>query len=185
MASAAEGDLKGMAIAGVGGIIPGANALGEVMDPARKAVGSVGDSEKALKKATDGLDSAGDTLKKAPDEAVAKLEKKVEDAVEEGAAVAPNNAFNAAQAGGKHAGFLKNYAGKSASELKSGIASLQKQIAEHADKIANPEKYIPNFKQLDPRQQAALLGNKWPSDIARLQEQADILQGLLKLLGGS
>ena len=98
---------------------------------------------------------------------------------------APNNAFNAAQAGGKHAGFLKNYAGKSASELKSGIASLQKQIAEHADKIANPEKYIPNFKQLDPRQQAALLGNKWPSDIARLQEQADILQGLLKLLGGS
>ena len=96
-----------------------------------------------------------------------------------------NNAFKAAQAGRKHAGFLKNYAGKSASELKSGIASLQKQIGEHTDKIANPEKYIPNFKQLDPRQQAALLRNKWPSDIARLQEQADILPGLLKLLGGS
>ena len=95
----------------------------------------------------------------------------------------PNNAFEAAQAGGKHSGFLQNYIGKPVNELKSGIASMQKQIAEHIEKIANPEKYIPNFRQLDPRQQGALIGSKWPSDIGRLQEQINILQGLLKQLG--
>jgi hypothetical protein len=84
-----------------------------------------------------------------------------------------------AQEGGRHAGFLKNYAGKSPAELQKGIASLEKQIAEHQVKIADPEKFIPNFKQLDPRQQKALLESKWPGDIQRQQEQADILRGLL------
>jgi hypothetical protein len=95
---------------------------------------------------------------------------------------AAHNAFETAKAGGRHAGFLANYSGKTAEQLQKGIESLQKQIAEHADKIANPGKYIPNFGQLDSRQQAALLGSKWPSDIARQQEQVQILEGLLKLL---
>jgi RHS repeat-associated protein len=84
-----------------------------------------------------------------------------------------------AQGGGQHAGFLKNYAGKPSAELRKAIASLEKQIAEHQACIANPEKKIPNFKQLDPRQQKALLESKWPGDIQRQQEQADILRGLL------
>jgi hypothetical protein len=61
---------------------------------------------------------------------------------------------------------------------ESAIASLEKQIAKHQSRIANPESKIPNFKSLDPRQQAALINNKWPSDIARQREQLDILRGL-------
>jgi hypothetical protein len=94
------------------------------------------------------------------------------------------SAYETAANGGKHSGFLRNYLGESPEELRRGIASLQKQIAEHRDKIANPEKYIPNFKQLDPRQQAALLGKKWPSDIHRLQEQLEMLQELLRRITG-
>lgn len=142
VAAAAEGDLKGMAIAGIGGIIPGANALGEVMDPARKAVGSVGDSEKALKKATDGLDSAGDTLKKAPDEAVAKLEKKVEDAVEEGAAVAPNTIPKASTINGI----------KAAGKFDDTVGSL-------AEARAAIRKAFPDAVELPP----AISGQPYPS----------------------
>ena len=93
--------------------------------------------------------------------------------------VAPKSAFEIAQGGGKHAGFLKNYAGKPPSQIQKGINSLKKQIAEHQDKIANPSKHIPGFNKLDSRQQQALLNQKWPSDIARQQEQLGILEGLL------
>ncbi|HMU41248.1 MAG TPA: hypothetical protein PKE31_19730 [Pseudomonadota bacterium] len=79
----------------------------------------------------------------------------------------------------KHAGFRKNYADRSASEIRRGITSLEAQIAEHEAKIANPGKFIPNWSSLDPRQQQALLEKKWPADIARQKEQRDILKGLL------
>jgi len=84
-----------------------------------------------------------------------------------------------AEDGGRHAGFLKNYAEKSPAELQKAIASMKQQIAEHQAKIANPEKFIPHFKQLDPRQQKALIQSKWPSDIKRQQEQTAILKKLL------
>jgi hypothetical protein len=94
-------------------------------------------------------------------------------------------ALEIAEAGGRHAGFLRNYQGKPPDELRRGIDSLRKQIAEHKDKIANPEKYIPKWKSLDPRQQKALIDQKWPSDIQRQAEQLEILEGLLKKALGS
>nr|WP_224360772.1 hypothetical protein [Hyalangium versicolor] len=94
-------------------------------------------------------------------------------------------ALEIAEAGGRHAGFMRNYQGKPPGELRRGIDSLKKQIAEHKDKIANPEKYIPNWKSLDPRQQNALIDKKWPSDIQRQTEQLEILEGLLKKALGS
>jgi RHS repeat-associated protein len=93
-------------------------------------------------------------------------------------------AFEIAQEGGKHAGFLNNSIGKPASQLQKGIRSLEKEIADHLDKIANPKKHIPGWDALDPRQKQALLNSKWPGDIARQREQLDILQGLLRRLGG-
>jgi Domain of unknown function (DUF4157) len=89
------------------------------------------------------------------------------------------DAFKIAQAGGKHAGFLRNYAGRSAGEIQRGIASIEKQIAEHQGKIANPMKFLDNWSKLDPRQQQALVNSKWPSDIQRQSEQLEILRGLL------
>ena len=65
-------------------------------------------------------------------------------------------------------------------ELKKGIASFDKQIALHRDKIANPSKHIKKWHELDPRQQEALINKKWQSDIDRLTEQRDILHDVLK-----
>ena len=97
-----------------------------------------------------------------------------------GAARGAKTAFDVARKGGKHAGFLRTYMGRSPAELRKAIESLGRQIAEHRGKITNPERYIPKFKLLDPRHQKALLESKWPGDIQRLQEQADILRGLLE-----
>ena len=90
------------------------------------------------------------------------------------------SAYNIAKEGGKHFGFYTQYVGKSNAEIKKGILSLEKQISGHIAKIANPEKYIPNFRQLDPRQQKALLTKKWPGDIQRQMEQKQILEGILR-----
>jgi hypothetical protein len=98
---------------------------------------------------------------------------------------ASEGASEVAEAGGRHAGFLRNYQGKPPGELRRGIESLKKQIEEHRDKISNPEKHIPTWKSLDPRQQKALLEKKWPTDIQRQSEQLEILEGLLKKAQGS
>ncbi|MEZ4864116.1 MAG: RHS repeat-associated core domain-containing protein [Caldilineaceae bacterium] len=90
-----------------------------------------------------------------------------------------SNAYQIAKEGGKHAGFLRNYAGRSIGQIQKGISSIEQLIVEHQDKIVNPEKYIPNFRELDPRQQEALLTRKWPADIQRQIEQLEILKGLL------
>lgn len=74
---------------------------------------------------------------------------------------------------------MKAYLGRTPAEIQKGIASPEKQIAEHRSWIANPQSKIPNFGSLDPRQQAALINSKWPADIARQQEQLDILRGIL------
>jgi hypothetical protein len=92
--------------------------------------------------------------------------------------------WDIAEAGGRHAGFLRNYEGKPPDELRRGIDSLKKQIAEHQDKIANPEKHIPGWKSLDPRQQKALVEKKWPSDIQRQTEQLEILEELFRKASG-
>lgn len=124
--------------------------------------------------------------KEAAERAAREAAKRAAQAAAEAAAknVPVKTAFEIAQEGGKHAGFLKNYLGKPASQLQKGIKSLEKEIADHLDKIANPKKHIPNWDCLDPRQQQALINSKWPGDIARQREQLEILQGLLRSLGG-
>jgi hypothetical protein len=96
-----------------------------------------------------------------------------------GRKAATKSAFEIAREGGRHAGFLRNYAGKPPAEVRKGIRGLEKQIAEHEAKIADPEKAISGFRKLDPRQQRALIEKKWPSDIQRQREQLEILQGIL------
>jgi hypothetical protein len=93
--------------------------------------------------------------------------------------------FEAAKNGGKHAGFYNNYKDKDERQICRGIASIEEQIAEHEDKIKNPEKYISDFANLDPRQQKALIERKWPSDIARQKEQKAILEGILTERSGN
>ena len=91
-----------------------------------------------------------------------------------------SSAFRNASAGGKHSIFLENSLDYTTKQLEKGIASFEKQISLHQEKIANPSKYIENWDALDPRQQKALINKKWPSDIERLTEQRDILHDVLK-----
>jgi hypothetical protein len=90
------------------------------------------------------------------------------------------SAFRMANSGGKHALFLKNSLNYTRKQLQKGILSFDKQISLHQNKIANPNKYIEGWDQLDPRQQIALINKKWPSDIERLTEQRDILHDVLQ-----
>ncbi|MEZ4676296.1 MAG: hypothetical protein R2932_18895 [Caldilineaceae bacterium] len=90
-----------------------------------------------------------------------------------------NTAYQIAKEGGKHAGFLRNYASRPVSQIQKGISSIEELIVEHRDKIINPEKYVPNFRELDPRRQEALLTRVWPNDIQRQTEQLEVLKGLV------
>ena len=90
-----------------------------------------------------------------------------------GDTLAAKTPIEIAEEGGRHSGFLKNYLNKPPEELQNGIQSLDKQIAEHQAKLADPEKAIPNFKSLDARQQQALLKSKWPSDIKKPKRGRD------------
>ena len=89
------------------------------------------------------------------------------------------SAYDIAKAGGKHAGMLRNYSGRSAKEIQNGIVSFEEQIATHLATIKDPTRKIEGWDKMDPRKQKHLLEQKWPDDIKRLQEQRDILKGLL------
>ena len=95
------------------------------------------------------------------------------------AAKMSSKAFATALEGGKHAGFLANYANRSVDEISKGINSFGKQIAKHEDKIANPSKYEKNWSKLSKEEQQGLI-NKWQKDIQRQKEQKEILERLRK-----
>ena len=99
------------------------------------------------------------------------------------AAAGGTTAYDTAKEGGKNSGLLKNYKDRNTSELQKGIDSMRKQIIKHEDKIANPTDHVPNFSGLSAQEQQGLL-NKWAKDIARAQEQIEVLEGILKSLGG-
>ncbi len=97
------------------------------------------------------------------------------------AAKGVGNAYKIAQAGGKHAGFLKNYASRSPAEISKAIKSMQsgKQgINVHLDKIANPTKYVPNWNTLRSGHQQSLI-NGWQNTVTKHTEQIQILRTLL------
>jgi hypothetical protein len=95
-------------------------------------------------------------------------------------AAATSTAYAEALAGGRNSGFLRNYVGRSQAELERGIRSLQRQIDLHLRKIAAPGDFIENWDGLSPTQQKALVGKKWPADIARQRAQLTILESLLR-----
>jgi histone H3/H4 len=97
---------------------------------------------------------------------------------------ARKGAYEIAKNGGKHAGFLKNYVGKAASEIQKAVKSYQKQIATHQDKIANPKKYYPGWDKLNPAERAANLNRKWPDEIQNAKEQIESLENILGSKGG-
>jgi len=92
----------------------------------------------------------------------------------------PDPYTEAQKANGKHHGFYRQFASASIIQIWKSIRSLEELITLHKDKIAQPEKYIPDFNTLDARRQKALVQSLWPQEIARFQEQVAILQGILR-----
>jgi hypothetical protein len=95
-------------------------------------------------------------------------------------AVSPtvNNAYKVAKDGGKHAGLLKNYSDKPRPMITRAIHSMEKQIDLHHSWIKNP--YIKLKQDEDMRRIDALVNKKWPDDINRINDEADVLRGLLQ-----
>ncbi len=88
-------------------------------------------------------------------------------------------AYRVASEGGRHAGFLRQQLGKTPAQLQRTIRSIEKRIAEHQEKIKNPEKYM-------TRDDASIPANverarkDWAGDISRQQEQRDIAKEVLR-----
>lgn len=55
-----------------------------------------------------------------------------------GVTPAPKGIVDEALSGGRHSGFLQNYAGRSRAEIERGIGSLQRQIDDHRAWIEDP-----------------------------------------------
>lgn len=97
-------------------------------------------------------------------------------AIQAGAAV--SNAYEAAKAGGKHAGYLNQYQSLPDHLVEKAARGFEKQIAAHESWIADPSlKLPPDYPATDVER---LVTKKWPSDIARLKEQRDIVLGIIK-----
>lgn len=74
-----------------------------------------------------------------------------------GASVAAKSAFQIAKEGGKHAGTLTNYAGRSSAEIRRAITGYERQVTAHGDKLANPAAFAERWGQMTAREQAGLL----------------------------
>ena len=90
-----------------------------------------------------------------------------------------DSAYDIAKSGGAHAGFLKDRMTHPDAFLQRSLSSIQAQINQHQQWITNPALKLGDLTSYDARQVEALVTKKWPADIKRQQQQADILQGLL------
>ena len=87
-------------------------------------------------------------------------------------------AYQIAKAGGRYAGTLKNYLGRSNAEIQKALRGCEKQVALHQQKTANPAQFVPDWNQLSAQWQAQLISG-WQKDTVRNQELADIMRGIL------
>ena len=83
-----------------------------------------------------------------------------------------------AKSGGKHKGIYKDAQKKSKARLQKSIASHDKQVQEHTDKLNNPEKYDADWNNKTEQHKQGLL-KKWRKDLRRNAEQAEIERSVL------
>jgi hypothetical protein len=98
------------------------------------------------------------------------------------AARAARGAYEVAVEGGKHAGTIENYAGRTAAQIAKAVRSYEGQVAEHAAKLKNPARYVRDWSKLSSEAQRGLL-KKWTKDMYRNAELAAVLRGMLERFG--
>ena len=110
---------------------------------------------------------------------IGKLEGTINHGLEKLVSPSESEVLKNAISQNKHVKMVRDYLDKSVKEIEKGINSYEKQIAMHKDKIANPNKYYPDWDKLDPRQCEALITKKCPTEIKIYEEQKNVLQSIL------
>lgn len=85
------------------------------------------------------------------------------------------NAYAVALAGGKHAGLLARLKDEGPKQLRKGVASQQKRLEAHLEKLADPAAIVPDWGQRSPLYQQGLL-RKWRGEVEDAREQIEIIK---------
>lgn len=88
-----------------------------------------------------------------------------------------SSAFDVALRGGRHHGVYTRFKDARIHEIEKYIRSYQKRIEEHADKIANPMKYV---ESVSDRHRNDLVYRYWPREIEDFRQKIAIMQGVIK-----
>jgi len=94
----------------------------------------------------------------------------------------PQNAYEIARMGGRHAGLLQTYQGKNTAEIRRALRSYERQVELHQQKMRRPEQCVEAWESKQPRVQRGLLRH-WQEDVVRNQELAEVMRGLLRERG--
>ena len=105
-------------------------------------------------------------------------------AAETGSSETKEGPFEKAKSGGSHSGTYKQYKDKPEKQLRKALGSYEDNVAEHAEKLADPRNAGTDtpWEDMDPREQQGLL-DKWARDLVRNRELAEIMRGILKERG--
>lgn len=88
------------------------------------------------------------------------------------------DAYEVAKAGGLHAGLLRRYRDEADSIVEKSLRSVERRIAEHVEKIADPWRFVrPGTTKTRVDH---LVNSYWPKEVEVLRSEADVLRGMLK-----
>jgi hypothetical protein len=96
--------------------------------------------------------------------------------------VAGASAYEVAKQGGRHAGLLRIYQGKSVEEIQRALRSYERQAALHRQKMSSPEMFVQDWVRKSSRAQQGLLRH-WQQDLTRNRELADVMRRILQERG--
>jgi len=86
--------------------------------------------------------------------------------------------YEIAKAGGAHSGLIRRYAGESIRQVEKALASVERRLAAHLDKVKNPRRYVdPSASDVEI---GHLVNSYWPKEIETFRREADVLRGILK-----
>ena len=87
-------------------------------------------------------------------------------------------AYEIAKQGGPHKGLLRRYANDPDHLIEKAIKTYKKRIAEHRAWIVNPMlKVRPDITEKEINY---LITRKWPDDVHRLEQERDVMMGILE-----
>jgi len=88
-----------------------------------------------------------------------------------------NETYEIAKAGGRHWGVYERFKDETQTRIEKSIRSYEQRIAEHADKIQNPDRYLK--EACSDAHRADLIGRYWPNEIADYRAKIEILRQIL------